>query len=210
MAHAQWTAIVLAGGRSSRFGSDKLAAILRGDRLIDLVISGIPGHVPVIVVGPDPGPFKRRITVVREDPAYGGPVAAIAAALPHVATALAVIIAADMPGAAPFLGELARSIPDDADGLVPVDSSGRLQMLCGAYRIACLDAAIRSASDGDASGLPMHSIVSQLSIDTVPWPDERTWDVDTPEDLALGKDVLAIESNDGVADEYGEGGDRKG
>ena len=210
MIQAEWTAVVLAGGRSSRFGSDKITATLRGSRLIDLVLVEIPGSVPVVIAGPDPGLIPRQALVVREEPRYGGPVAAIAAALPHVATARMVIIAADMPGAAPHLGELVSGLPADADGLMPIDEAGRLQILSGAYWAASLDAAIHRISDPDATGLAMNEVVSRLHIRTVAWPHARTWDVDTPADLALGEHILSIKTEEGVADEDGEAGHGEG
>lgn len=140
---------------------------------------------------------------------YGGPVSAIAAALPYVATTRMVILAADMPGAAPYLGELAGGLPVDADGLVPIDAAGRLQALSGAYWTASLDSAIQRISSPDATGLAMKAILHQLRIHTVAWPDTRTWDVDTPADLLLGEHILAIETEEGAKDEDGEAGHGK-
>lgn len=210
MVQPQWTAIVLAGGRSSRFGTDKLSARLHGRRLIDLVLDGIPAEVPVIVVGPDPAPVRRRIEVVREEPVFGGPVAAIEAGLRGAATALVGIIAADMPGAAPYLEGLVRDLPHGADGLVPVDESGRMQVLCGAYRVISLRSAIASIGRSGTTGLAMHQVTNGLRIQAVPWPGGRTWDVDTPEDLLLGEHVLAIEADHGIDDQDREAGNGKG
>jgi len=210
MTQVEWTVVVLAGGRSSRFGSDKITAVLRGSRLIDLVLMGIPGHVPVVVVGPDPGLLPRQALVVREEPFFGGPVAAIASALPYVATARVAIVAADSPGAAPHLSELVTGLPMDADGLVPIDETGRLQVLSGAYWSASLRAAIQRISNPDATGLAMNEVVNQLRIETISWPQARTWDVDTPADLHLGEHILAIESKDGVADKDRKAGDGEG
>lgn len=207
---SDWTAVVLAGGRSTRFGSDKLAARLRGRRLIDLVLERIRSDAPVIVVGPDLRPVGRSIRVVREQPAHGGPVAALAAALPLIQTPIAVVIAADMPSAAAFLDELVRDLPEDADGRVPIDGSDRLQVLCGAYRVAALQEAILLAGNGKPQGLSMQAVVGRLRISTVAWPAERTWDVDTPADLDLGEHILAVESDDGVPDQDREAGDGQG
>ena len=210
MAKPDWTAIVLAGGRSSRFGTDKLSARLHGCRLIDLVIDGIPTEIPIIVVGPDPAPIRRPVEVVREEPPFGGPVAAIEAGLRKVATARVGIIAADMPGAAPYLEELVCDLPGDADGLIPVDESGRMQVLCGAYRTTSLQAAIARIGTTGTSGLAMQQVTTGLRMHAVPWPLGRTWDVDTPADLLLGEHILAIEPENGIDDEDREAGNGEG
>ena len=48
-------AVVLAGGASRRFGSDKLAAEAGGESLLDLAVGALSAEMPVIVVGPEGG-----------------------------------------------------------------------------------------------------------------------------------------------------------
>jgi len=208
LARGQWTAVLLAGGRSSRFGSDKVLARLAGTRLVDLVLSAIPSDVPVILVGPDPGSLPAWVHQVRETPSFGGPVAGIAAALPLIHTPLLGVIAADMPAAAGHLPSLVAGLLDETDACLPVDPSGRLQPLCGAYRVAAVERVIRQS--GNPTGMAMRTIVDQLRVRAVPWPAQWTWDVDTPEDLRLGQDVLAVESDEGVGDQDGETADGQG
>ena len=87
---------VLAGGASSRFGSDKAAALLRGRTLLEHMrdlLAGVVGDV--VVVGRDGG--------VPDLPAAGlGPLGGVAGALDHGARhgfASVLTIACDMPGA---------------------------------------------------------------------------------------------------------------
>ena len=61
------TVVVLAGGTSRRFGSDKLAAPLRGSTVLDTVVASLPPHWPVVVVGP-PRDCGRPVAWTREDP----------------------------------------------------------------------------------------------------------------------------------------------
>lgn len=178
--------MVLAGGRSSRFGADKAVADLDGQRLVDHVLAGIPDEIEVVLVGPDLGSLGRRARVVREDPPFGGPVAAIAAGLPCVSTSIVAVLATDMPRAAAHLGSLVHAIGPGAEAVIPVDSRGRAQVLCAAYRRSSLVHAVRavSAPAGGPAGLSMRAVVSRLQVDYVTWPDEHTWDIDTPADLA--------------------------
>ncbi|GAB2517932.1 molybdenum cofactor guanylyltransferase [Paramicrobacterium agarici] len=80
-------AIILAGGRASRLGgTDKASVDVGGRMLLEHVLAAVAGCAPIIVVGP---PHlaqtalrpHRDVTLVREDPPFTGPVAAIAAAL---------------------------------------------------------------------------------------------------------------------------------
>lgn len=78
-----WTAVVLAGGRGSRMGGvDKPRIEVDGRTLLARVIAGIPTDVPIVMVGPmHDDAIARKVRVVREEPVFGGPVAALAAAL---------------------------------------------------------------------------------------------------------------------------------
>jgi len=178
--------MILAGGRSTRFGADKAVADLDGQRLIDHVLAGIPDGIEVVLVGPDLGLLGRRARVVREDPPFGGPVAAIAAGLPCVSTSIVAVLATDMPRAAAHLGSLVHAIGPGVEAVIPVDSRGRAQVLCGAYQRDSLARAVQvaGAPAGGPAGLSMRAVVSVMEVAYVTWPDERTWDIDTPADLA--------------------------
>ena len=57
---ARVTGIVLAGGRSTRFGGDKLAAEIGGRPLLHLAIEAVAGVVDEVVVVVAPGCRHRR------------------------------------------------------------------------------------------------------------------------------------------------------
>jgi molybdopterin-guanine dinucleotide biosynthesis protein A len=59
------TAVVLAGGESRRFGTDKLAADLQGLTLLERAVSELPTDADLIIVGPKTedrtsGDFRSR------------------------------------------------------------------------------------------------------------------------------------------------------
>ena len=90
------TAVVLCGGTGRRFGGDKTRADLGGASVLDRLLAGIPADWPVLCVG-ERRPTARAVTWLREDPPGGGPVAALAAALPRVDTPVLVALGGDMP-----------------------------------------------------------------------------------------------------------------
>ena len=94
-------AIVLAGGASARFGSDKLAASLDGRPVLhhaleavgavaDRIVVVIPPKAPLPSV---PEVLAKRVVFARDAAAFGGPLAGLAAGL----AALAAPVAADTP-----------------------------------------------------------------------------------------------------------------
>ena len=99
-------AIVLAGGESRRFGSDKLAADLGGRALLDHALDGLPAHTAIAIVGPE-RPMDRDVTFLREDPPGGGPAAGLIAGLTWALEAGAEVILV-LPGDAPGAGRAAN------------------------------------------------------------------------------------------------------
>jgi len=74
---------VLAGGRSSRFGSDKALAMLEGRPLIVHAIKALAAHADTVVSCGRPWP---GLVSIRDNPAGGhGPLAGLNAALRHAA-----------------------------------------------------------------------------------------------------------------------------
>lgn len=181
------TAVILTGGRGSRLGhADKAEIRVGASTLLDRVLAGTRDDQPVVVVGPR-AETTRAVTFTMEEPRFGGPVAAIAAAMAEVSTALVTVLAVDMPDGAAVAAECARRLAgrDDIDALIPVDGMQRRQSLCAAYRAEALRGAIRNL--GEVDGRAMRDLVAGLQVEEWPLdPAEASLvaDIDTPEDLA--------------------------
>ena len=131
----------------------------------------------------------RTVAFRAEDPAGSGPVAAIAAALPAISTPYVAVIAVDVPWSAPvvvrLVAELARA--DDVEAVIPIDSQGRRQLLCSAWRTTALTAALDRL--GDPSGRSVRTLVAGVAVRERPLSQEEAVmlaDIDTPADLARG------------------------
>jgi molybdopterin-guanine dinucleotide biosynthesis protein A len=173
--------LILAGGRSSRLGhSDKQKLQVEGETLLQRAVDAVreAGARRVVIVG-DEG--VDAVPVVREDPAFAGPVAAIAAglrALPGDAEAV-LVIACDMPGVATALPVLLDAFA--GDGVIAVDR-GHRQNLVMAATTAALSAAIdRLPTVVDAS---MRALLGTLDLVEVVVPEGSTDDIDTWDDAA--------------------------
>lgn len=180
--------IILTGGTSRRFGSDKSAALLNGKSLLETLVDNLPPG-DLIIVGPK-GPITARY--VREEPIHSGPVAAIGAAISHCDSESIGIFATDMPFAPKLLPQLEANLKDDA--AIPVDKEGHLQPLAGLYRRVALANAL--ASYESLVDQSMKSLLAKLKINEVPLAEtELLIDIDTNEALL---EAIALQSRLGL------------
>jgi molybdopterin-guanine dinucleotide biosynthesis protein A len=174
------TVLVLAGGRSRRFGSDKLAAPLAGSTVLDHLLSALPPTWPVVVVG-ERRATAREVAWTHEDPPAGGPLAGIEAGLALVGTDLVAVVAGDMPYAVPGLLVLAAALgaagPETA-AAVAVDDEVHANPLLAVYRVA----AVRDVMPRPAHGRPAKTLLALPHL-RVPVAGVASRDVDTPADL---------------------------
>lgn len=176
-------AIILAGGRASRLGgvSKPLLEVDGTGLLARTVAAARAAGAGRIIVAGDPVLDDPSLVWVREDPPFGGPVAAIVAALPHVEAEWALVLACDLPGIERALALLPLA-DAPGDGARLTDASGRDQWLTAVYRTAALrDAAASLPAAGH--GAPVRSLVAALRLIAVAAPPSATRDVDTWEDL---------------------------
>ncbi len=186
-------AILLAGGRGSRVdGAVKPLFEVNGSTLLRTAVAAVrtAGAERVVVAAPvlDDGLDVRW---VREDPPFGGPVAAIVAALADMDADEVYVVACDLPTVAAAVALLPTPLPADADGACLDD--GRRQWLIGRYRVAALRAAASTLSDRgrDAS---MRALLGGLTVMSVSVDPALTHDVDTWDDLRVARGGAMTES----------------
>ncbi len=195
--------IVLAGGRSGRFGRDKLAEPVDGTPLLwhpirALAAAGFPEIVVVLSpVAPEPslpGDLPATIRFVRDPEPFGGPLVGLRAGLAAATTRLVVVVAGDQPTLEPALLRLLAAGLDEPgpSAVVPVDPDGRPRPLpCALDRVAALEAAEAILGRGDRR---LRDLLAELPVRALP---EAAWravdpgagwtrDVDEPGDLSRG------------------------
>lgn len=132
-------AFILAGGQSSRFGSDKALAVWQGRTLLEHAMSAVaPLNLPTRVVVRDPAPYAAYATafVLGERPGLG-PAEAVRAALETSLAPWGLFLTADMPGAGPLLPPLilaANSVEQDVNLICYADPEGPPQPFPALYR----------------------------------------------------------------------------
>lgn len=202
-----FAAVVLAGGRARRMGGvAKPTRTVGGVSLLARVLAAVPGADPRVVVGPahlaDLVPPGVQLTT--EEPPGAGPVAATAAGLLALGAdqpaGTVALLAADLPFlSTTVLDALRRALPAThtlpADGAVVVDATGRVQWLCGVWRIAALRARLTvlggSLDQTALAGLSMRHLLADLIAVHVPPPATApAWfDCDTEEDLRRAEEL---------------------
>jgi molybdopterin-guanine dinucleotide biosynthesis protein A len=129
------TAFILAGGKSSRMGTDKAFLELKGRTLLQHALETVRALTPEAIIVGERSKFASFGTVVEDVFRDRGPLGGIHAALAATATDLNLILAVDLPfleGA--FLKYLLRQA-ESTDALVTLPrAAGGWQPLCAVYR----------------------------------------------------------------------------
>lgn len=168
--------IILSGGKSERFGSNKSEAKIAELTLLEFLANQLTSH-DLIVVGE---PTKVKAQYIREEPIGGGPCAGIEAGMKLVKSEIVAIYAVDAPFAPTYLASLEINLVRDA--AVPLDIEGLPQYLGGIYRSEKVMQAINRFVD--VHGISVRKLFSQLDTDFVDVDKpELLMDIDTPQDL---------------------------
>jgi molybdopterin-guanine dinucleotide biosynthesis protein A len=203
-------AVVLAGGRASRFGGDKLAAPLDGIPVLEHALRAVAqvADPVVVVVSPDapspsvPAGLGVEVVPARDLVAHQGPLAGLAGGLAALAAwavsgregaepGIVLLVAGDMPTLDPrVLALLVRELGADPSlGAVRLETEPRT-LLPSAIRASLVRPVAEALLAQDRRSLRV--LLESVPSSTVPsarWraidPEGRTLrDIDTREDLA--------------------------
>jgi molybdopterin-guanine dinucleotide biosynthesis protein A len=191
--------IVLAGGASSRFGSDKVAAVFDGRPLVHHALGRVADVADriVLVLAPDadapplPSDLARRIDIAHDVALHRGPLAGLAAALDAIPddASSALVVGADMPRLDPavlaLLTAALRQHPAAGAAILESDPPATLPMAID-VPLARLAANALLAEDRRS----LHALLDAMGAIVVPaatWraldPDAHTLDdIDLPTD----------------------------
>lgn len=193
--------IVLAGGRSSRFGSDKLAAQFDGASLLERAVAAMAdaaigcSEIVVVLAPGDDRELPSAAVPVRQtvDPvSHGGPLVGLLAGLEAAREPVVLVAGGDMPTLSPdVLAALLRALiaaEGSADAAVLVQR-GVAQPLPAAFRNgAATQVARRLIGDGERSLVALLRGLAARELAEGEWrgldPGAATLrDIDRPEDL---------------------------
>jgi len=147
--------VVLAGGRSSRFGRDKGLVNFRGKPLIAHIAEKLQGLGDECIVsigkGRDPEEYRRilpnRVLVTQDKFDFEGPLAGFTTALSECKSNLCFLGACDMPFIEPKIVEYLFEHSSKRLGAVPRWRNGRLEPLHAVYDCSAARSASRQVID---------------------------------------------------------------
>ena len=182
------SAIVLAGGKSSRMGQAKAMLPFGGEPLIAQVVRRLGLLFPDVVVVAAPGQElpELPVTLVRDDVAYQGPVGGIVYGLRACCSAAAYVTSCDVPFLSlALVSHLASRLPGH-DVVVP-NWEGRPQPLHAVYRRSVLPLLEGQLERGELRPVFLYDKVRTLRVEedeirTVDPDGSSFFNMNTPED----------------------------
>lgn len=184
MSGSTFAGAVLAGGRSTRYGSDKCGVHLDGRPLVDHALDALVDASERWIVG---GAARERAGVrwLEDEPPGRGPLAGVQAALRATKMPWLAVVACDMPFVPRTLWPLLLTRCEGARLVMPEGPSG-LEPTAALYHRDLLPAIDRLLTQGRASPralLASHGVVVGWDELSAALPTNAFHNVNRPEDL---------------------------
>lgn len=183
------SAFVLAGGKSTRMGSDKAFLEFDGQTLLARALQRARAVASqAYVVGPREK-FESVAPVIEDVYPERGPLAAIHAALRATPSELSLVLAVDLPLVSEELLRFLLAQAQNCDALATVPRvQGRFQPLCAVYRRGFAELAEASLEAGRNKIDPLFQpattrVLEQAELEAVAFPAAMFENLNTPEDV---------------------------
>jgi molybdopterin-guanine dinucleotide biosynthesis protein A len=186
-------AIVLAGGRSSRFGRDKLAEPFGGRPLLERAIDAVGRVATDVVVVAAPAGIRAvppGVVLVHDADAHEGPLAGLASGLAALDPAVGrvIVVGGDMPTLVPVVLLRLLDQLDAHDLAVLADDAGPRPLPMALRRSTAAPVVDRLLAGGERR---LRALITELAVSVIEpsaWrrddpSGETLRDVDVPEDL---------------------------
>ena len=144
------TGIILAGGKSSRMGSDKAMLTYNGKKLIEYSI-GLMKLVcnTVIISASNANYLAFNLPMVSDNYSNIGPLAGLEASLRHSETRINLIAPCDNPFLnVEFLNTILNN-SENYDAVIPISNDGKTEPLTGYYSREILPVIVQQIEKGD-------------------------------------------------------------
>ncbi|MEI6140870.1 MAG: molybdenum cofactor guanylyltransferase [Mariniphaga sp.] len=140
MAEPKITGIVLAGGKSSRMGSDKSKMILNSKTLIEYSIEALKPLCETIVISSNNNIYDYTgCEAWPDDLPDGSPMIGIYSCLKRSQTEYNIFLSCDIPLISTSLLEYLLSNSSDFNITVPIHGNNLIEPLCGIYKKSCIN-----------------------------------------------------------------------
>jgi molybdenum cofactor guanylyltransferase len=193
---ADVSVFVLAGGKSTRMGTDKAFVVLDGQIFLAKALELARGVSPDVRIVGDATTFRAFAPVVEDIFRDCGPLGGIHAALRATRTELNLMLAVDSPFVTRELLEFLVDRARDSRAIVTVPQcEGRLQPLCAVYRREFADVAEKSLRAGRFKIGALFEqqialVIGESELQAAGFPAAMFGNLNTPEELAAAGTVL--------------------
>lgn len=176
------TGIVLAGGRSSRMGSDKAMIEFEGKKLIEYSLGIMREVAATTIISANNAQYADfGATVVSDNYKDIGPLAGLEACLRISGTRVCLFAPCDTPFLnVEFLNTILENITD-YDAVVPISSNGKMEPLTGYYSREILPVVVQQIERGD---FKVQNLLKKIRTNFLPFENHRILkNINTPDDL---------------------------
>lgn len=178
------SAVVLAGGASSRMGREKSLLDIRGVPLIERVLGQLHGRFPEVLISADePGRLRfTGVPVITDHSPGQGPLMGILGALDAAARDTVFVVACDIPDIDHSVVSRLLDAAREGDCAVPRRSDGRWEPLFSVWRRSARRAVQEVLSSGRRKIDAAFPLLNLVIVDI----GEARWlrNLNTPEDVA--------------------------
>lgn len=188
------TGIVLAGGKSSRMGTDKCCLSLGGNSLVEIALKKLQAVCPEVVISSNCDHFDLGVPVIKDLMTDCGPLAGIYSVMKTVETEYYLVLPADLPFITKAFLELLITNSADFDAVIPRSAYGFIEPLAAFYNRNCLPVIEASLSSGDFS---VWKIFKKLNVKYLDWEKLANFgntnifmNLNTPEDFRQAEEIF--------------------
>ena len=161
---------VLAGGRSSRMGSDKALLPIGGMNLLEIAVAKLREVSPRIVIVGSRERYAQYGDVIEDIIPACGPLSGIHAALSTTRSELNLILSVDMPLMPPdFLRWLTQTAASGDELATVPEARGRTQPLCSVFRRAAIAQVENALRTGEYKVDRLFSILPTRLVAEIDW-----------------------------------------
>lgn len=182
---------ILAGGASSRMGTDKSRLLLDGQTFLHRIAEQLSAVTPLVtVVGTIADQAELNLPIVPDIHEQWGALGGVHAALSACRSEWAAIVACDLPCVTAALIDRLWSLRDDFEAVAPLQSDGRRQPLCALYRVVpCITIAESLIKTGERKPVALLQSLRTLWVpfhvlEDLPGAQHFFDNINTPQDYA--------------------------
>ncbi len=126
---------ILAGGASSRMGTDKARLLIDGETFLQHIAHELSVVTPLVTVVGAGAEAALNLPIAPDIHDNWGALGGVHAALAACCAEWALVVACDLPGVTAALFARLSGLRNSFEAVAPVQSDGRRQPLCALYRV---------------------------------------------------------------------------